>query len=332
MSKNTKANLTLVFSINKKNATLEKALDSIKRQTDKNFNIIFALSGASYADKETLSKFDFSDADDVQHIVFSESLGDSYVFNYCLPKIKTKYFYMFDSNVILNPDFISTINKFIEKHTSADVISFYGVPNYYIKDEFVNVKTLSDDFCIRPLLFFDNKVLSKEYIEKNKLFKPLFKQYPVHFYISLFKDNPKWYSIGRQICFGSSKKTYQFNVMDLFEECEEITKLLKEKPFSEHKDEIEYMVLIGLTRNFVYTFFEINRGRFLTLKSMLNRVESFLGANFPKWRDNKWLHSKKNLNDKEYLNYVKDFKPRLLHVLKSLHSRSFKARANVDGK
>lgn len=328
MSKNTKANLTLVFSINKRNGALQKALDSILKQTDKNFNLIFVLSGVSALDKETFSKFDFSDVNDVKHIVLSENLGDSYNFNYCLPRLKTKYVYSFDSNVILMPDFVSTINQFIQKHPDADVVSFYGVPNYYIKDEYVEVKTMSDDFCIRPLVFFDNKVISRDYLIKNDITQPNFKHYPVYFYISLFKAKPKWYSIGRQICFGSRKKTYQFNVMDLFEECEEIVKLMDQKPFCDHKDEVEYMVLIGLARNFVYTYYEMNSGRFLTLKRLLNQIEDFLKKNFPKWQKNKWIWSKENKNDKDYLDYLREFKPKLIHVVKTFNSKEFKIRAN----
>lgn len=328
MNKSIKANLTLIFNINKRNSALTKALESIKKQTDKNFDLIFVLNGPSPADKDIFAGYDFSDANDVQHIVFSENLGDSYVFNYCLPRLKTKYVYAFDSNVILMPDFVATINQFIEKQPNADVISFYGVPNYYMKEEFIQVKTMSDDFCRRPLLFFDNKIINKEYLIKNKIQLPLYKHYPVYFYISLFKNNPNWYSIGRQICFGNRKKTYQFNVMDLYDECEEIVKLLNEKPFSDHKDEIEYIVLIALARNFIYTFFEINKGRFLTLKRLLDMVESFLKKNFPKWQKNKWLWSKQNLNDKEYLDYLKEFKPKLIHILKAFNSKEFKNRIN----
>lgn len=328
MTKNTKANLTLIFYISKRNVMLKTALEAIKKQKDKNFNLIFVLAGVSSIDKEIFSKFDFSAISDVQHIILSESLGDSYAFNYCLPRLKTKFAYCFDSNVILHDNFVSTINSFIAKHSDADVISVYGVPNIYIKKEYVQVKTMADDFCIRPLMFFDNKILNVEYIKKNNITQPAFKHYPVYFYILLFKAKPKWYSIGKQICSGSVKKTYQFNTMDLYEQCNEIVKLLDEKPFNEHKDEIEYMVIIALLRNFLYTFFEINKGRFLTLRRILIKVNDFLKENFPKWQKNKWLTSKENLNTKEYLDYLINFKPRLFHAIKALNSEAFRIKNN----
>lgn len=328
MRKNTKANLTLIFYISKRNVMLKTALEAIYKQKDKNFNLIFVLAGASSVDKEIFSKFDFSGLTNVKHIVLSESLGDSYAFNYCLPRLETKFAYCFDSNVILHPDFVSTINNFIGKHPDADVLSFYAVPNIYIKKQFVQVKTMADDFCIRPLMFFDNKILNVEYIKKNNIILEPFKHYPVYFYILLFKAKPKWYSIGKQICSGSSKKTYQFNTMDLFEQCHEIVKLLDQKPFSEHKDEIEYLVIIALLRNFLFTFYEISRGRFLTLRRILGLVNNFLNEHFPKWQKNKWLTSKQNLNTKEYLDYLIYFKPRLFHAIKALNSEVNRVRNN----
>jgi len=322
MTKNTKANLTLIFCVNKKNAELDKALDAISRQTDKNFNLIFVFNGCSQSEKDIFAKYKFTGVKKIDYVFISENVGDVCAYGYTVRhNIQTKYEYYFDSNVILMPDFVATINKFINQHPDTDIISFFGVENIYFKEDYLVVKTMSDDFCNRPLVFFDNKVISIDYLEKIEVKEPLFKNYPVLFYIQLFKGNPKWYSIGRQICYGAPKPAYQYNVMDLFDQCNEIVNLLDQDYYKKHFSEVEYLCIVALFRNFTYAYFQTNPGNFLLQKRMLNRIEDFVNTNFPHWEKNEWLYSKKNKNDETYLEYLREFKPKLIHVLRALKNK-----------
>lgn len=321
MTKNTNPKLTLLFCLNKKNGGLDKALDAIARQTDKNFNLIFIFNGSSTSDKDIFAKYKFT-ANKIDYIFISENVGDVYANRYAASKnIHTKYEYYFDSNVILMPDFVAVINQFLDKHEDADVVSFFGVPNIYFKEEYKVIKTPSDDFAYRPLVFFDNKIINIEYIKKISLNEPLFKTYPLYFYIQLFKGNPKWYSIGRQICNGSTKRTYQFNIMDLFDQCVEVTNLLEDDYYKKHFSEVEYLVITTLFRNFTFAFFQKNQGNLILQKRMLNKIEDFIDTNYPNWEKNEWLDSKKNHNDETYLNYLREFKPKLFHVKNALRSK-----------
>lgn len=324
MIKNTKANITLIFSISRKNAELSKALDAIARQTDKNCNLIFVFNGASQSEKDIFKKFVFDKFNKVDYVLLSENLGDSYAFDYVAKNnLDTKYFYLFDSNVILMPDFVGALNKFITDHPTADIVSFFGVPNIYFKDDYLNIRTLSDDFCYRPLIFFDNKLINIEYIRNNNIKQPKFKHYPMLYYVMLAKNNPKWYSLGRQLCTGSNKPAYSFNVMDLFDQCQELVNMLDQKWYKDHYSEIEYLCIVTLFRNFVYATFKQNHSNFLYQKRILNKVEDFVDRNFPSWEKNEWLYSTKNKNDQTYLEYLRKFKPKLIHVLRALYSKLF---------
>lgn len=324
MTKNTKANITLIFAIYKRNSELSKALDAIVRQTDKNCNLVFVFNGCGQSEKDVFKKFDFSSFNKVDHVVLSENLGDAYAFRYVSKhNISTKYYYYLDSNVLLMPDFIATLNKFVEDHPDADVVSFFGVPNIYFKQDYLSIKTPADDFCNRPLVFFDNKLLRLEYVVQNDIFEPNFKHYPLLYYVLLAKNNPKWYSIGRQICSASPKSSYSYNIFDLFDQCQEIVNMLDQKWFKDHYSEIEYLCIVTLFRNFTYAMFKKNRSNFIYLKRILNRVEEFVDNNFPHWNKNEWLYSKKNNNDPSYLKYLQEFKPKLIHVLRAFYSKLF---------
>lgn len=324
MIKNTKANITLIFSINKKNAELAKALDSIARQTDKNCNLVFVFNGCGQSEKDTFKKYDFHGFNNVDYVWISETLGDTYSFGYIAKNnLFTKYFYYFDSNIILMPDFVAVLNNFIDQHPEADVLSFFGVPNIYFKEEYLTIKTLSDDFCHRPLIFFNNKLINFEYIQKNNIYEPMFKNYPMLYYVKLMQYNPKWYSLGRQICSSSNKPVYSFNLFDLFDQCQEILNMSDQKWFKDHYSEIEYLCIVTLFRNFVYAIFKKNVTNFMFQKRVLNKIEDFVDTNFPNWEKNEWLYSDKNKNDKTYLDYLREFKPKLIHVLRALRSKLF---------
>ena len=321
MIKNTKVNITLIFAINRKSVELNKALDAIARQTDKNCNLVFVFNGCGSSEKDIFKKFNWNEFAKVDCIFLSENLGDVYSFNYVAKNnLSTKFYYYFDSNVILSPDFVSTLNKFVEEHPETDVLSFFGVPNAYFKDEFINVKTLSDDFCNRPLVFFDNKLINIEYIKKNKIVEQKFKNYPLLYYVMLAQHNPKWYSLGRQICSSAGKPSYSYNIMDLFDQCQEIVNMLDQKWYKDHYDEIEYLCIVTLFRNFTYAVFKSNRTNIFLQRRILNKVEDFMDRNFPNWEKNEWLYSKKNKNDETYLQYLREFKPKLIHVIRALHN------------
>ncbi|MBQ0045433.1 MAG: glycosyltransferase family 2 protein [Mycoplasma sp.] len=303
---------------------LSKALDAIERQTDKNCNLVFVFNGCGVSEKDIFKKFKFQGFNQIDYVLLSENLGDVYAFNYIAKNnLDTQYYYYFDSNVILMPDFVATLNKFVSEHADADIVSFFGVPNIYFKQEYIPIKSLSDDFCHRPLVFFDNKLINIDYIKKNNIQEQKFKNYPLLFYVMIAKYNPKWYSLGRQICSGSQKPTYSYNVMDLFDQCQEIVNMLDQKWFKDHYSEIEYLCIVTLFRNFTYAMFKKNKTNFLLQKKVLNKIEDFVDRNFPTWEKNKWLYSKDNKNDETYLEYLREFKPKLIHVLRALYNKLF---------
>ena len=168
-----------------------------------------------------------------------------------------------------------------------------------------------------------NKLIKTEYVKSNNIFEPNYKHYPLLYYVMLAQHNPKWYSIGRQICSGTTKPSYSFNIMDLFDQCQEIVNMMDQKWYKDHYSEIEYLCIVTLFRNFTYAIFKKNRTNFIFQKRILNRIEDFIDCNFPNWEKNEWLYSKKNNNDESYLKYLREFKPKLIHVLRALYSKLF---------
>ncbi|MCQ2748219.1 MAG: glycosyltransferase family 2 protein [Mycoplasmoidaceae bacterium] len=192
MTKNTKANITLIFSIVRKSGELAKALEAISRQTDKNCHLIFVFNGCGASEKDIFKKFDFRGFEKVEYVFLSENLGDVYTYQYVERNNNlAKYHYLFDSNIVLMPNFVATLNKFVNEHPEADVVSFFGVPNTYFKDEYITINTLSDDFCHRPLTFFNNKLIRVGFLKENKIVQKKFKTYPTLFYIKVAMANPK---------------------------------------------------------------------------------------------------------------------------------------------
>lgn len=324
MTKNTRANITLIFSISKRTPELDKALDAIARQTDKNCNLVFVFNGCGASEKDVFKKYNFKSFNKVEHVLFSENLGDVYAFQYVAKNnLSTKYYYYLDSNIILLPDFVATLNKFVTEHPDADVVSFFGVPNIYFKEEYLVIKTLSDDFCTRPLVFFDNKLISLDFYKKAGIKEQLFRNYQTLFYVMLAKGNPKWYSIGRQICSGSLKPIYTYNIMDLYDQCVELVGMLDQKWYKDHYSEIEYLCMVTLFRNFISAAFAKYRGNLVIVKRLLRQIDEFFEDNFPNWYKNEWLYSSKNKNDKSYLEYLRDFKPKLKHVKRAVRNKLF---------
>lgn len=327
MIKNTKVNLTLIFCINKKNNILDDCLDAIARQIDKNFNLIFIFNNCSQSEKDIFNKYKFVGFNKIDYVFTSENISDSYLNEYLIKNnIQTKYEYYINSSVLLATDFVSTINSFLNEHNAVDIISFFASPNIYFKEKYIKVESLSDDFCNQPLIFFDNKVISVEYLKKNNIHDSLFKYYPSLFYVKLIKYSPNWYLLGRQMCKFDYITNSKNNIIDLFDQCEKIKDLINDVYYQNHYSELEYVCIITLMIVFLYSFYINNKWNLLNQKRIITKVELFLKTNFPNWKKNEWLSSKKNKNDKSYIRYLKHFKPRLFYVLKA-----FKTKLQING-
>ncbi len=328
MIKNTKVNLTLIFCVNRKNYNLDACLDAIVRQVDKNFNLIFVFNDCSQSEKDIFNKYKFHGFNKIDYVFTSENISDSYLNEYLIKNnIQTKYEYYINSSALIAIDFVSTINSFLEEHNHIDIISFFASPNIYFKEKYVKVMSLSDDFCNQPLIFFDNKIISIEYLQKNNIHDTLFKYYPSLFYVELIKYSPNWYLLGRQLCKFVYITNSKNNIIDLFDQCEEINALMiNDNYFQKHHNELEYICIVTLLIVFLYSFYINNKWNLINLKKIINKIDLFLKTNFPNWKKNEWLSSKKNNNDKSYIRYLKNFKPKLFYILKA-----FKTKLQING-
>ena len=270
MIKNTKVNLTLIFCINKKNYNLDDCLDAIARQVDKNFNLVFIFNNCGQSERDIFNKYKFIGFNKVDYVFTSENISDSYLNEYIIKNnIQTKYEYYINSSALLTTDFVSTINSFLNEQNSVDIISFFASPNIYFKEKYIKVESLSDDFCNQPLIFYDNKIISIEYLKKNNICDTLFKYYPTLFYIKLIKHSPNWYLLGRQMCKFVYLTNSKNNIIDLFDQCEEINDLINNDDYyKKHYDEIEYICVVTLLIVFLYSFYINNKWNLINLKKI----------------------------------------------------------------
>ena len=72
------------------------------------------------------------------------------------------------------------------------------------------------------------------------------------------------------------------NVIDLFDQCEEINDLINNDDYyKKHYDEIEYICVVTLLIVFLYSFYINNKWNLINLKKIINRIDYFLRTNFP---------------------------------------------------
>ena len=163
-------------------------------------------------------------------------------------------------------------------------------------------------------LTYKNQIINVEYVNRNDIKLKLFKYYPLLYYIELAEHNPTWYSLGRQVCNITEKRSYSYNVLDLFDQCQKIVNKLDEKWYKSKYSEIEYLCLVTLFRNFTYAMFYTNKTNFLLQKRVLKKIKHFIDDNFINWHRNEWLYSKKNKNDPTYLDYLREFKRKFIKI------------------
>jgi hypothetical protein len=164
-------------------------------------------------------------------------------------------------------------------------------------------------------------------LQKNNIHDTLFKYYPSLFYVELIKYSPNWYLLGRQLCKFVYITNSKNNIIDLFDQCEEINALMNnDNYFQKHHNELEYICIVTLLIVFLYSFYINNKWNLINLKKIINKIDHFLKTNFPNWKKNEWLSSKKNNNDKSYIRYLKNFKPKLFYILKA-----FKTKLQING-
>lgn len=314
--------ITLILHLYKNTKYLEKCIKSVFDQTDKNFELIIFSNGIKQQVKDILTKFDLNElkAKDIKIIHTNANFGHSVAYNYGAKQANGDFIYYFGSNVILKSNFTENLNKFIDQHKDADIISFSTSPKNVDNEGVLELENIADDFTRGAFNSTNDKIIKKEYLMKNNIHFERFKHYPLQFYMQLARYSPKWYLYMKQLVEVEPSVGFTYNVFDLHEQVYGVVEKLLEPNTYEynHKDEVEYLILVTLLGRFLKNLFIIKPNDSTIQKIGIDKVMSVLDLNFPNWVNNKYLHNESSKRNQDFTSYLLDFKPYPFYVKRSL--------------
>jgi glycosyltransferase involved in cell wall biosynthesis len=116
--------LAIVYHVYKNSLTLQKSLENLFNQTDKNFEFILINDGASSRVAKILKEFKLSNFKNLTYFKYSQNLGHSLSFNQAIQNTTADYVMFVGSNFIPHKDFVKTINNILKTNQHVDGISF----------------------------------------------------------------------------------------------------------------------------------------------------------------------------------------------------------------
>ncbi len=313
--------LSFIYHVNSNWETLEKSINSIFNQTNKNFELILVYDDPNKNVVNEISKFKFNKLKKFKFVSTNQKIGHSWSFNIGLDLAKGDYIYYLGSNITISKDFVKNILHLIDNNKDCDLIVIDNKQSKVITKTFNKIGI--DLFSVlTPSI--KNKIYNVEFLRKNKIYFELFKYYPLMHLLkcldcmkkAVFYNNPKL------VTFANNKK-YSYNLYNIFEQS---TYLIENKDkfnfLKNNKDNnicFEYMIIYSILYSFLYkihqsywkltSYFSSN-----IIGKALHTSNVWLTKYIPDWRKNpvitnNLLGQSKNLN-----NYFKDFKFRLIYI------------------
>ena len=320
--------ISLILHLYKNTKYLEKCIKSIFDQTDKNFELIAFSDGIKQEVKDVVKKFNLDELKNknIKVIHTNANFGHSVSYNYGAKQATGEYVYYFGSNVILKPDFISSLNDLIDKHSNADIISFNTIKPKAKEDEIELLKTIADDFTKGPFNSTNDKIIKRSYLLDNKIEFKSFKHYPLQFYIQLAMHKPKWYLYIKQLAEIMPSSSFTYNIFDLHEQTIDVVERILETGTYEHqhKNEIEFLVVVTLLSRFLKNLFIIKPSDSSIQKIAIAKAMNVLESNFSNWKKNKYLVDKNCQLNSKLRNYFINFKPYPFYIKHAIKKGYFK--------
>lgn len=303
-------NLTLIFHLYKNTKSLDKSIKSILTQTDKNFELIIIDDDSTQDVTSIISKNDIN-ALNIKFLSFSENFGHSFSFNYAIKHATNNYVYYFGSNVHLEPNFVELINQKISENKNADVFSFDLTPQNKNDASIKVLHNIKDMIENDVMVQIKDKVLSKNFLVKNKIGFTPFKHYSLLFFVNLLKSNPKWVHINKNIVSVSTISSYSYNLYDTSTQIDEIIRnFIDPNSYeSRNRTEIGYYVILTLLYTFIIKIFRSKPNNGFIQSAVIKEAYTKLNTSFPQWRNNPYLNSKNNPTNPKILHYLNSFKP-----------------------
>jgi glycosyltransferase involved in cell wall biosynthesis len=157
-----------VYHVYKNNNNLETSLNSIATQSDKEFEFILINDGATQKTLDILTKYNLiSICKNIKYIFSNTNRGHAFSFNEALKQSNNSYIYYMGSNIVLEPDFIKTINETIQNNPTVDVISITHLIKNTEKELLFHSLSSDLKYYIGPSS--RDKIFSISFLKKNNI-------------------------------------------------------------------------------------------------------------------------------------------------------------------
>lgn len=329
--KNIKANLlTLIVYLNPDFSleNVRELINSISNQTSSDFNLLFVFDGYSQNLANEIKKCNFPCKHiHTNYVFFSDELGSAYAFNYAFKNIVTPYGYFCDAAIILHDNFVKSVNSFLfRRKNKVSMLNFFieRVP-CSVSKPYVKIQNLHEDFSSGFVRIFNNCIFNKHFLQEKNICQANFHSYPLQFYLDAAKSQPEWFKINRQLAKYIRLKNVSYNIFDLYDQCIHIFERIRIKNTFEnkHATEVEYLCLVYLLHHFLITIFKNHPKKSNIQKRAIDFVAQAISTYARDWSKNKWLNPKNNQNNKNYLLYLRNFKPFRFYVNQAIKSGIF---------
>ncbi len=104
---------SVVIPVYNRPEEVDELLNSLSKQTYKNFEVLIIEDGSSETCEATLASYE--DSLDL-HYYFKENSGQGFTRNFGFERAKGDYFVVFDSDCLIPPTYFETVDKYLSRH------------------------------------------------------------------------------------------------------------------------------------------------------------------------------------------------------------------------
>lgn len=277
---------------------LDRCLKSIKNQTLKDIEVIVVNDGSPDTSQEIIDKYTAIDSRFKGYIKENGGLSDAR--NYGMAKVHGEYIAFVDSDDYIEEDMYELMyNK--AKENDSDIVECdftWDYPN----------NTMQDKTCVKENLLIDvrvvawNKIYKRKFVEKTGIkFTKGVRYEDVDWCYKLLANVSTFSSVNKCLYHyiqrnNSIANTQNERVRDIFTVLNNTLCYYKEKGiYDKFKDELEYIYMRYI---FGSSFKRVAKIKDKTLRNqILDESYNNLLSNFPNYKDNKYLKTKKGFKN-----------------------------------
>jgi glycosyltransferase involved in cell wall biosynthesis len=264
-------NLAIIYHAYSNTLNLDKSLNSLLQQTDKNFELILCNDGATEQVTTILKKIPFTKLAKLFYWHSNQNVGHAITFNNVVTTTTAKYVYYMGSNITLNVDFVKSINSLIEQYKNADMFMFTANENTTISvKKFTSINSDLKFFISQSM---KRSILSTSLLRENHIELEKNRYMPLLFMYQIFSKLNSCILIDKKLASFTKVQSYSYNLYDIFE----ANKILfdryqKTTFFKKNQTIIKNLIILSIFRFFLVRVYE-SYGNSSTTKIALDRAK-----------------------------------------------------------